>query len=74
MSLHGNDIAEIGADQIAVTLAGWDTRTTRSRIRCVLSELGGFGSSCWSKAGRTFVSYREDVRELSNDDVVVFDF
>ena len=71
--LHGNLIAEFSDDTIAVSLAGWDTRTTRSRLRCLLAELGGFGSSCWSDRGRTFVSWRSDIRPLEGDDFVVFD-
>lgn len=36
--LHGNLIARITASQIDVTLAGWNTPTTRSRINALLNE------------------------------------
>lgn len=39
--LHGNKIATVttgGADSLEITLAGWPTRTTRSRLNALLSE------------------------------------
>ena len=71
--LHSNLIAEIGNETIAVSLAGWNTTTTRSRIRCLMAELGGFGSSCWADRGQTWVSWQSDIRPLEVDDVVVFE-
>ena len=44
--LHGSLICEFDNRQIAVSLAGWKTKTTRSRLRSLLADLGGFGSSC----------------------------
>ena len=71
--LHGNLIAELSDDTIAVSLCGYDTRTTRSRLRCLMAALGGFGSSCWADRGQTFVSWRSDIRPLEGDDFVVFE-
>ena len=40
LRLFGNLIARVGGDGIFVTLAGWNTVTTRERLNGVLSELG----------------------------------
>lgn len=48
--LHGNHIATIGynrdthpleVDSLAISLAGWDTPTTRSRLGALTAELAG---------------------------------
>lgn len=36
--LHGNSIARITEDAVCVTLAGWPTPTTRSRLNAILRE------------------------------------
>tara|TARA_R100000951_G_scaffold41458_1_gene34995 strand:- start:1050 stop:1343 length:294 start_codon:yes stop_codon:yes gene_type:complete len=38
--LHGNKIAEKQGNGLRVTLAGWNTPTTRERVNGVLWELG----------------------------------
>lgn len=71
--LHGNLIAELTDNTVAVSLCGWNTKTTRSRLRCLMAELGGFGSSCWADRGQTWVSWQSDIRPLEGDDFVVFE-
>jgi hypothetical protein len=38
--LHGNLIAELTPRTVRVTLAGWNTPTTRDRVNAVLGEFG----------------------------------
>lgn len=40
--LHGNLIAVLSADRLRVTLAGWNTNTTKSRVNAIL---GSFAKS-----------------------------
>lgn len=41
VSLHGNQIAKLyKSGMLNISLAGWDTPTTRSRLRAILSEQG----------------------------------
>ena len=42
LSLHGNDIAgKHGDGDVSITLAGWNTATTRDRLNAVLHESSG---------------------------------
>lgn len=41
--LHGNPIAEITNDSVAVCDCGWQTPTTKSRLNAILRELCGAG-------------------------------
>jgi hypothetical protein len=41
--LHGNPIAEITPDCVAVCDCGWQTTTTKSRLNAILHELCGAG-------------------------------
>jgi hypothetical protein len=49
--LHGNKIIERRDNDIWVTLAGWDTVTTRSRINGVIGSLG----SIYRQNGQPYV-------------------
>lgn len=56
--LHGNQIALVPDDQeqpVLVTLAGWDTRTTRSRLNAILYPL--CGATIGREKGRTWVRF-----------------
>lgn len=51
--LHGNAIACISDKSVSYSLAGWNTVTTRSRIRALMSAFGGDG--CYTKHGVPFI-------------------
>lgn len=41
VKLFGNDIAAWDGETLNITMAGWDTRTTKSRLHALLSEFTG---------------------------------
>ena len=44
--LHGNKIAEVGDDYLTLFDAGYQTKTTKSRLNAILGE---FGYTCGTK-------------------------
>jgi len=47
--LHGNLIAEVGADFIKLYDGGWQSNTTKSRLNALLSEHGIAGEGVFQK-------------------------
>ena len=77
LKLHGNPIAwhlpqdtGTGLNDIALTLAGWPSVTTRERLNGLLTLLGFPYVGIAQRAGRQWVVYRaEKVREIEAGDV-----
>jgi hypothetical protein len=65
--LHGNLIASGGSDSFAVTLAGWPTPTTRSRVNALLREFA-VGCCVYQSKHTQFASVRGETRELGARD------
>ena len=53
MCLHGNLIAKRKGNQLMVTLAGWDTPTTKERVNGLLSIMGCKGKF-YTRKGQTY--------------------
>ena len=49
--LHGNKIAEVGDDYLTLFDAGYQTKTTKSRLNAILGE---FGYTCGTKREYVF--------------------
>ncbi len=54
--LHGNKIAEIGDNWMALFDGGWQTTTTKSRLNALLSAFGIDGERVFAKNFDWFVS------------------
>lgn len=78
--LHDNQIATIGGDvderrNVCITLAGWNTPTTRSRVSRILCELGkALGVSTRKGQARVIFGHFADVphteKEISDSEWV----
>ncbi len=56
VALHGNRIAEVYVDgTVKVTLAGWPTATTRSRVNAILREFVAEGANVFQAKGNQFI-------------------
>lgn len=77
LKLHGNTIAwhlpqdtETGLNDIALTLAGWSSVTTRERLNGLLTLLGFPSVGIAQRKGKQWVVYRaEKVCEIDSNDV-----
>ena len=66
VTLHGNLIAERTSDGIMrITLAGWNTPTTRSRVNAILSAF----SSCANTGYPWHISCRQFVPHLNGQPI-----
>lgn len=54
--LHGNLIAFVSPTELRVTLAGWPTVTTRSRVNALLRELAAPGYGVGQRNGRQWLT------------------
>jgi len=65
--LHGNHIATIGKTFITVTDAGYQTRTTKSRLNAIIHGQGWEDASIYQKRGEWFVrTYTADGNNFMN--------
>ena len=55
--LHGNHIATIGDNFVTVTDAGYQTRTTKSRLNAIITEHCVDGEGIFQRGGQWFVKY-----------------
>lgn len=77
IALHGNKIAwhlpqetEAGLNDIAFTLAGWGSVTTRERLNGLLTLLGYSYIGISQRNGRQWVVYKaQPVQEIEPDDI-----
>ena len=53
--LHGNNSATIGENFVTVTDAGYQTRTTKSRLNAIITEHCFEGEKLYQKRGEWFV-------------------
>ena len=66
--LHGNLIAIIDAGNVSVTLAGWPTPTTRSRVNTLLGAFG-VNARVYQHKGAQWLQ-GDSVREIASDEWV----
>lgn len=77
VELHGNKIAwhlpqdsATGLNDVALTLAGWASVTTRERLNGILTLLGFPYVGISQRKGRQWVVYKaEPVQEIEPDDI-----
>ena len=72
ISLHGNHIANVYVDRIMMTLAGWPTVTTRSRLNAICREFAnstGFSRRLGQQV--FFTGEGRAFREIENDEWVM---
>jgi hypothetical protein len=55
--LHGNHIATIGDNFVTITDAGYQTRTTKSRLNAIITEHCVDGECIFQRAGQWFIKY-----------------
>ena len=53
--LHGNKIAEVGANFIRLFDGGWQSNTTKSRINAILAVHGEPGDKVFQERGRWYL-------------------
>lgn len=77
--LHGSMVAVVGSNEVCVSLANWNTRTTRSRINAVLREFApGWGVSvknCFARLsgpdGKEVMMHNSDTYSIRLNDGTV---
>jgi len=63
--LHGNHIATIGPHSVRVSLAGWNTPTTRSRLNAILGAYVA-GARVYAKAFRPMLSTADGTQDMDS--------
>ena len=64
-------ISEIDHCQIAVSLTGWETKTTRSRFRSWLAEVCNPDSDCYPTKGEPYVVVSRDISPIPSGDALM---
>lgn len=66
--LHGNKIAERRRDGVWISLAGWNTNTTRERLNGLLQHQFGTGTGISQVKGRAFLHTPNNYNAIGNCD------
>ena len=76
LKLHGNTIAQWRGRELWVTLAGWPSPTTKSRLNALARLMGDLTGALpftvWQSKGRQFIAttFNSVERELDSDEWV----
>jgi len=65
--LHGHEIADKRRSKLKITLAGWNTRTTRERLN------GISGVQIISRKGQAFIKDGNTFKSIEDYETIVFD-
>ena len=65
--LHGNKIAEVGEDFVAIFDGGWQTTTTKSRLNVIINEFcNGLTDGVFQKNFKWFISDNKVIRDFES--------
>ena len=65
--LHGNKIAEVGDDFVAIFDGGWQTTTTKSRLNVIINEFcNGLTDGVFQKNFKWFISDNKVIRDFES--------
>ena len=65
--LHGNKIAEVGDDFVAIFDGGWQTNTTKSRLNVIINEFcNGLTDGVFQKNFKWFISDNKVIRDFES--------
>tara|TARA_Y100000592_G_scaffold92170_1_gene153480 strand:- start:396 stop:719 length:324 start_codon:yes stop_codon:yes gene_type:complete len=65
--LHGNKIAEVGDDFVAIFDGGWQTNTTKSRLNVIINEFcNSMTDGVFQKDFKWFISDNKVIRDFEN--------
>ena len=65
--LHGNKIAEVGDDFVAIFDGGWQTNTTKSRLNVIINEFcNGLTDGVFQKNFKWVISDNKVIRDFES--------
>lgn len=68
LKLWGNLIAKRVSGRVSISLAGYNTSTTKERLRGVLSK---FNKTLVTKQGKVFIKANKDLQEININEFVI---
>ena len=68
LKLFGNLIAKRVGERVSISLAGYNTNTTKERLRGVLSK---FNKTLVTKQGKVFIKADKELQEININEFVI---
>ena len=68
LKLFGNLIAKRVGERVSISLAGYNTSTTKERLRGILSH---FNKTLVTKQGKVFIKADKDLQEININEFVI---
>jgi len=68
LKLFGNLIAKRVGERVSVSLAGYNTSTTKERLRGILNR---FNKTLVTKQGKVFIKANKDLQEININEFVI---